>query len=507
MKTKAKTNRYSLILALILCASSLCGSVAYAVNAGYEYRPIVAIGQMDEKNGSNFYSNQANSPGRSGITYPTQMTIDTQRHRLYIADTGNNRVMVFILYENNTFVRPDADYVLGHQDFLNNEPNDGQGNPTDKTLHAPSGVATDTDGNLFIADTNNNRVLIYSKFIDADGMSADYVLGAPDPFTVADTSGAGAGKMNHPSSIVSDQSGGIFVVDSGNNRVLHFSPPWSNGQQADQVLGRPNFDDVSSGSGENGMSNPGGVDIDREANQLYVADSANNRILIYRLPISGDGTGSRATAVMGQSDLNANTAGLSASGLRNPYDVSVGRSNIYVADTSNNRILQYAKDSPQNAAIVIGQEDFTTNTAGVGFHNFNQPKGVFILPDEGGEDMNLYVSDSANNRIAVYDVRLDPFLREVNLFARINSILAVYAFKDLYNIGRFLTMWVSLIIGVFLPLILLTSSTRKAMKAIGRNPLARGKIQLNLLFTGVISLMCTALAWMIFLLLVLDNTY
>ncbi len=505
--TKTKHNRFGLIVALILCATSLCRGTAYAVNAGYEYRPVVAIGQMDEKNGSNFYSNQPNNPGRSGLTYPTQMIIDTSRHRLYVADTGNNRVLVFILYENNTFVRPDADYVIGHQDFLENKPNDDQNTPTDKTLHAPSGVAVDADGNLFIADTNNSRVLIYTKFIDNNGMSADVVLGTPDPFTIADTTSAGASKMNHPTSIVTDRNGGIYVVDSGNNRVLHFSPPWSNGQPADQVLGKPNFDDASASSGDAGLSSPTGIDIDKDENMLYIADSANNRIVLYRLPVSGDGTGSRATDVIGQPDLNSTTAGLSSSGLRNPFDISVSRSRIYVADTSNNRILQYTKDSLGAATVVIGQEDFATNVAGVGFHNFNQPKGVYILPDESGEDMNLYVSDSANNRIAVYDVREDPFQREVNLFARINRILAVYAFKDLYNIGRFLTMWVALIIGVFLPLILLTSSTKRALKAIGRNPLARGKIQLNLLFMGIISLMCTALAWMIFLLLVLDNTY
>jgi len=495
-----------LLLAVLMTASRFQYQEAHAVSAGYEFRPIVAIGQMDEKNGSNFYSNQPNNPGRNGIAYPTQLTIDSERHRLYITDTGNNRVLVYILFENNTFLGPDADYVIGHADFLGNQPNDKREAPTDAVLNTPMGVGVSSEGSLFIADTNNNRILVYTRPIESNGMSADYVLGTAD-FTQMADGAVGRNRLNRPTSIVPDRDGGIYVADSGNHRILHFSPPWSNGKEADKVIGAPSFEEGSPGTEDNALSNPTGLDIDPDANQLYVVDEGNNRILVYQLPLSGDGTGSRPNRIIGQSNANEADSGLGADHFRNPGDVTIGPYHIYVADTGNNRVMQYSKDNLNAAAVVIGQDDFDTNIAGVGYHNFNQPKGVYLVRDAAGEEMHLYVCDSANNRIAVYDVREDPFNMHVNVFARVNKILAVYAFRDLYNIGKFLTMWISLIIGVILPLLLLTVGTKKALKAIGRNPLAKGKVQLNLLITGIFALVCSGLAWVVFLLLVLENNY
>jgi hypothetical protein len=102
----------------------------------------------------------------------------------------------------------------------------------------PSDLVFDNSGNLWVVDNNNNRVIEYAPPFTA-GQSASLELGQPD-FN-SKSLGSGAAGLNYPWGIAIDGAGHVWVSDGLNWRVLRFSPPFSNGQAADLVLGYPNF--------------------------------------------------------------------------------------------------------------------------------------------------------------------------------------------------------------------------------------------------------------------------
>jgi len=201
------------------------------------------------------------------------MAADAQGN-LYVPDFFNNRVLRY----NSPFTTDSvADYVWGQADFSGITCNRGasfSGRPGPRSLclaphpgvgDVKAGVATDSASNLWAADTNNNRVLRfpYSSTLGIPAQEADLVLGQPDFFT--NVWGAGLHQMNKPASVRVNNSGVVYVADSSNNRVLVFEPPLWSGMQADRVLG-------------SGLREPIGLEIDPNGG-IWVNDMGNSRIV------------------------------------------------------------------------------------------------------------------------------------------------------------------------------------------------------------------------------------
>jgi DNA-binding beta-propeller fold protein YncE len=110
------------------------------------------------------------SPNAQGFNVPEGMTMDESNHRLYVSDTGNNRVLVFNLNSSNRLVDYTADYVLGQGNFVTRT----TGN-TATTMNAPRGLAVNGAGTkLFVADALNNRVLVFDTTLLSSGMAAPW---------------------------------------------------------------------------------------------------------------------------------------------------------------------------------------------------------------------------------------------------------------------------------------------------------------------------------------------
>ena len=149
---------------------------------------------------------------------------------------------------------------------------------------------------------------------------------------------------------------------------------------------RPQFADAwgTSGSGDAELQNPKGVAVDRTTGDIYVADTANDRIVRY----DADG---RLLGTFGTNPVG----GLPLDG---PWDVAVNDNGwIYVADTGNDRIVRYS--SPGSAGATWG-------SSGSGNLRFSSPKGIDV--DTAG---NVWVADSGNDKIKVYDF-LGAFVRK-----------------------------------------------------------------------------------------------
>ena len=153
-------------------------------------------------------------------------------------------------------------------------------------LFGPTGLAFDPSGNLWVVDSGNNRVLEF-KTPFSDGESASLVIGQPTFGGYIGTTTSGG--LNAPSYLAFDPSGNLWVTDQGNNRVLEFTAPFSTGQKASVVIGQANFTSFAPSSTVTAKSlfEPVGIAFDSKGD-LWVVDSGDDRVLEYNSPFSTD---------------------------------------------------------------------------------------------------------------------------------------------------------------------------------------------------------------------------
>jgi uncharacterized protein (DUF427 family) len=216
--------------------------------------------------------------GTTGLNSPFDVCVAA--NRIVVADTGNRRVMIWNGIP--AVSGAPAQVVVGQPDFTTVT----QG-ATAAKMRSPVGVWTDGT-RLVVADTDNNRVLIWTTFPTVNGQPADLVVGQPDFTTI--TSGNGASKLNRPTSVCSDGAK-LFVADTRNHRVLIYSPfPTASNPAATGVLGQNGFTNVTANDDDQDgvadaaptartLASPVGVTT--IGNQLFVNDFNNNRVLIF----------------------------------------------------------------------------------------------------------------------------------------------------------------------------------------------------------------------------------
>ncbi len=379
----------------------------------------VVLGQPDAVH------NAANSVDPYGLWNPAGIAIDSNKH-LFVADYSNSRVLGYsnaTLFANNA----PASLVIGQPDLYSSGCNQNNAPEGANTLCNPQGVAVDKSGNLYVADYNNSRVLIYTPPFSSGhvvNQSASVVLGQSTFSTHNNVTSING--LSNPTGVALDGSGRLYVVDRFNNRVVQFLPTFTNGKNASIVIGQPNFTsgncNQNVAANKSTLCNPIGAALDSVGN-LYVADEFNSRVLEYKAPlVSAQG----ANLVFGQlgsfttTGCNGIPTGLNADSLCGPQGVTLdGANNLYIADSfadqgHNNRVLKYytpllktAKpgSGDTTADRVFGQADnFTSNQCNFGgsapsARSLCNPYGIAL--DSLG---NVYVSDFFNNRVLEYDV-------------------------------------------------------------------------------------------------------
>jgi DNA-binding beta-propeller fold protein YncE len=340
------------------------------------------------------------SPNQSGMGYPTAVATDTVHHRLFVADNYNNRVLVYTLSATNAIIHYNADYVLGQPDFTSNAYA-----TTQSGMHYPYGLAYDsTSSRLFVADQNNNRVLVFTGSTISNGMDAAAVLGQPDFTTNA--AATTQSSMHYPYGLAYDStSSRLFVADQNNNRVLVFTGSTiSNGMDAAAVLGQPDFTRHAAATTQSGMHYPYDLAYDVTNSRLFVADSGNSRVLVFTGSTISNGMD--AAAVLGQPDFTTHASATTQSGMNYPYGLAYdGATNrLFVSDYDNSRVLVFTGSTISNgmdAAAVLGQPDFTTNAAATTQSGMYYPYGLAY----DGATNRLFVADNSNNRVLLYDLR------------------------------------------------------------------------------------------------------
>jgi uncharacterized protein (TIGR03437 family) len=359
----------------------------------------------------------ANGPNQvkpGSVSAPYKMAVDYSRtpYPLYVSDANNNRVLIW--KDSARFRDGDpADLVIGQPDMrsgFSNADTTGGRRPAQGSLSSPRGLAVDSSGNLYVADSGNHRILRYPQPIDQGGrILPDAVIGQPD-FTSSLSAAVTASSLRQPSGVALAPDGALFVADTGNNRVLEYAPGAGTGALAIRVYGQPGF---SSGAAHAAvspqtLSSPTGIAVDA-AHNLYVADYGANRVVVFPNTRDAPTFGPSALIVIGNDRFDGiAAAGGGAKRFRNPIDVALASTgDLYVSDSGNNRVLAFPSlvflpIADAAATAVVGQRDFVGtarnwNSAGgrATGESLAAPLGIYLDRRD-----TLYVGDAGNSRVA-----------------------------------------------------------------------------------------------------------
>ena len=177
----------------------------------------------------------------------------------YIADTQNNRVIMVDSAGNIQIVAGNG--TAGDA---------GAGNSAWGELYEPQGVALDSAGNLYIADTQNHRIRML-----APGGAISTIAGTGNAGFSGDGGAAAAAELNAPSQVAVDTSGNVYIADTLNHRVRLVTTDGNIATIAGTGDAAYNGDDGP--AVQVALSAPGGVALDGQGN-VYVADTGNNRV-------------------------------------------------------------------------------------------------------------------------------------------------------------------------------------------------------------------------------------
>jgi uncharacterized protein (TIGR03437 family) len=339
-------------------------------------RCAVCLGQANVVLGQPDFTSTTFQITQSGLRLPTAVATDGSI--LAVADTGNNRVMIWKSIPNT--VNQPADIELGQPDFKT-VLQGSQQVVDNRSLRSPQGVWIQ-NGKLFVADTQNHRVLIWNSIPTQNRQPADVVLGqanfnvAVQPDLTKANTDAHANTLLNPVSVSSDGIR-LYVADLGNNRVLIWnSIPTTNQAPADVVVGQKDLDTGISNDApdlcpSNGTASDGTtltyparcaktMDFPRfalsDGTRLFIADGGNDRVLIYNtIPTQN---GAAADVILGQPDENASVVSSftdlfhpllrqSAADITpTPTGLAWDGTNLYVTDGSNRRVLVFTPAEP-----------------------------------------------------------------------------------------------------------------------------------------------------------------
>ena len=291
--------------------------------------------------------------------------------------------------------------VIGQPDFTSSDPNRGNTKPSANSLNTPYGIALDSSSNLYLNDTENNRILVFSEIPSQYDEQASDVIGQMDFSTFQ--SGLSDNSLSYPLVIFVDNDK-QFIADTGNSRVLI----WSIGaDQADVVIGQQNFTTNTNGCSRNTLYIPWGMHI--VEHKMIVADTGNSRVMIWsEIPTQ---SGQDADIVLGQQGFETcaendsdgdgtSETTPSAHTLAYPAGVWSDGTRLVVADTENSRILiwnSFPTKSGQDADIVLGQSVMTTNSRGTAQDALSAPGYIQSNRNQ------LFITDSENHRVLIWD--------------------------------------------------------------------------------------------------------
>lgn len=302
---------------------------------------------------------------------PRQLVFDAAGN-LYIADAGDNLIREVSL--TGVIVTMAGS---GQEGFAG----DG-GLATSAQLDSPSGVAIDADGNLYIADTNNNRIREVSRGVIRT------IAGKGTSGFGGDNGAATSAELDRPTALTVDAEGQLDIADTGNQRIRRIS-----GMTISTVAG----DGIERFAGDGAaataasLDEPLGVAVDAKGD-IYIGDTNNQRV---RMVSAATGiidtiAGSGAKGYTGDGPALA-------AALASPSGVAVdGAGNVYFADADNDRI-RVVRDGSVVTLAGMGVEGYAGDAGWATSAQLDTPRAVLV------NGATVLLSDTANNLVRAID--------------------------------------------------------------------------------------------------------
>lgn len=311
---------------------------------------------------------------------PSAVAVDGMGN-VYIADAGNNRIRKVAVATGVISTVAGIGYSEGTSTFAG----DG-GLATAARLSEPNAVAVDGAGNLYIADTGNNRV---RKVTAATGVITTVAGSGSDGFG-GDGAPATAAQIERPCGVALDGSGNLYIADTENNRVRKVTVATGT---ITTVAGSGTYGFSGDGAAASAaqMRWPSAVALDGAGN-IYIADSNNNRIR----KVTVDTGVITTVAGNGASGYDGEAGAATAASLDTPNGVAVdGEGNVLIADTSNDRIRRVSASSGVITTVAGG------GTQGFGGDGGAAPAAQLYFPNGVAVDTagNVYIADTGNDRV------------------------------------------------------------------------------------------------------------
>ena len=244
-------------------------------------------------------------------------------------------------------------------------------------LNSPHDVVVSDSGlDAWVADSSNNRIAIWSPTNDSrTTWAGQFTFGS---------AGNSASQFSAPEAVaISPDTLTAWVVDDANHRVS----VWRRADLSSNWSTWTTFG--SEGNGSDNFQWPVGIFVPDDGLSVYVADSTNHRISVWR----------RTTAASTDWDFQTSfgTEGSELGQLKDPFDVAVSRDQLtaWVADSSNNRISIWKRKS-KSSKVWVNTKTF--GTFGSEANQFKNPRGIAVAKD----GKTVFVSDFDNHRISVW---------------------------------------------------------------------------------------------------------
>jgi DNA-binding beta-propeller fold protein YncE len=345
----------------------------------------------------------------SNLDDPTQVAVDSSGTSVYVAD-GTVGIVAKIASGNLSVAAGLIDY---------GSPTPGPG--TSSALKTPSGTAADASGNVYIADASNNVVEKLTP-----GGTLSIFAGSPIHIGLPTPGPATSSNLDHPEGVAVDSAGNVYIADTTNSLIDKVTPSGTLSIFAGKrgSIGAPTPGPATSSD----LNHPGGVAVDGSGN-VYIADTTNNVVekvtpsgtlsilvgsgLSSPEGVAADGSGNVYVADTGNNKVEKMTAGgtLSAiagtgtsgaptqgpatsSNLAAPTGVAVDSSgDVFIADRGNQRVEKVT--AAGTLSFVTGTGNAGPPTPGPATSSaLSNPTGVGL--DRYG---NLYIADQANSDV------------------------------------------------------------------------------------------------------------
>jgi hypothetical protein len=383
------------------------GNIYLADAAGSRIRKVATGGIISTVAGNGVKCDQARTCGDGGtatsaqLNLPESVAVNSAGTLIYIADMTDNRIRVVnntgssITIAGVTIGNGDIQTVAGNSTACSNAggtpPTCGDGGPANQAnLTMPYGVAVDSLGNIYIADTRDQEIrIVAAGQTDIATFAGDGLPCTNQSSGCGDGGAPASARLWLPRGVFTDAAGDVYIADTNSNRIRYVAKGSNVITTSVDSTGGQGFAGDTGAATAALTDGPVGIFADSSGN-LLVSDTGNQRIRQVTI-----GTTPAINTIVGGS-MGGDGGPPTAAMLADPWDVAEDAAgNLYIVDQANNRIRKVTNPVGTNPVISTvagtGSAGYTGDGGLATLATLNSPSGIAI-----GTNGIIYILDENN---------------------------------------------------------------------------------------------------------------